>query len=156
MKGEAGDGLQKLLREIVEQAQKLKDKHTEERAAKVNYACVFTQSQKEYDILTNSANKMGKVVKDTPTGPLFNITPLGTVAGKLRLVKIRLPDKTRPERGDADFTVHDYSAFKKACLAKPGFKLILRDTSEMIELIDPEFDVRAYFSNPPLDRQLGL
>lgn len=26
----------------------------------------------------------------------------------------------------------------------------------MIELMDPKFDVRAYFSNPPLDEQLNL
>jgi hypothetical protein len=102
------------------------------------------------------AEKIGKLIKDTPTGPLFNITPLDTKAGKLKLVKIRLPDETRLERGDADFTVRDYSAFKKDCLTKPGFKLISRDSSEMIELMDPNFNVRAYFSNPPLDRQLGL
>lgn len=26
----------------------------------------------------------------------------------------------------------------------------------MIELIDSDFDVRVYFSNPPLDKQLNL
>ena len=153
---DAGAGLLKLLGAVVEQAQKLKDKHTDEVTAKVNYACIFAQNQNEYDTFIRLASRIGKVIQDTPTGPLFIITPLDTKAGKLKLVKIRLPDKTRRERGDADFTVHDYFTFKKCCLAKPGFKLILRDNFEMVELVDPEFDVRAYFSNPPLDKQLDL
>ncbi len=156
MREASDDGLQELLKDIVKQARKLKDKHTEESTARVNYACVFAQNQNEYDAFVSSANRMGNLVKNTPTGPLFNIAPLDTKAGELRLIKIRLPDKTRPERGDADFTVCDYFAFKKTCLAKPGFRLILREDFEMIELMDLNFDVRAYFSNPPLDKQLGL
>jgi hypothetical protein len=156
MRESVNGSLQELLKDIVKQARKLKDKHTEEGTARVNYACVFAQNRKEYDAFVSSADRMGKVVKNTPTGPLFNIAPLDTEAGELRLIKIRLPDKTRPERGDADFTVQDYFTFKKACLAKPGFKLILRESFEMIELMDPDFDVRAYFSNLPLDKQLGL
>jgi len=95
MEERADDGLQELLKDIVEQARQLKDKHTEESTARVNYACVFAQNQKEYDAFVSSANRMGKVVKNTPTGPLFNTTPLDTEAGELRLIKIRSPDETR-------------------------------------------------------------
>ena len=116
MEDDVNDELGRLLRWIVEQAQKLTDKHTREDTARVNYACIFSQNTEEYDMFIRSANKMGKVIRDTPTGPLFNIKPLETKAGKLRLIKIRLPDKTRPERGDADFTVSDYSTFKKSAL----------------------------------------
>ena len=79
-----------------------------------------------------------------------------TVAGLLKLLKIRHPDSTRPERGDADFTVTNFVVFKKKYLSKKEFKLIKRKNFEMIELMDPEFDVRAYFSNPPLDKQLNI
>jgi len=34
-------------------------------------------------------------------------------------------------------------------------EIIEREEMEMIELMDPAFDVRAYFSHPPLDEQLG-
>ncbi len=98
---------------------------------------------------------MGVVVKPTSTGPLFRIKPLKTVSGDLRLLKIRLPDPTRPELGDADFTVRDFSTFKKSHLSRKGFRPIPRDF-EMIELMEPGSDVRTYFSNPPLDEQLGL
>ncbi|NQU78414.1 ATP-binding protein [Candidatus Woesearchaeota archaeon] len=148
--------LKQLVQEIVDQACSLKNKHTSEINAPVNYACVFSQSDKEYQKLLESACNMGELVKETPTGPLFHIEPLDTVSGELLLLKIRLPDKTRPERGDADFTVSNYPEFKRKHLPQDDFKLIQRENFEMIELVDEGFDVRAYFSNPPLDEQLNL
>ncbi|MBI4214841.1 hypothetical protein HY546_02495 [archaeon] len=150
------ENLSRFVQMIVEKASNLKDKHTSEKGARVNYACVFCQSDEQYDDLRSAAKALGDVIKETPTGPLFNIRPLDTVAGKLRLLKIRKPDTTRPELGDADFTVKNYSEFKKSCLPKEGFKLITRKEFEMIELVDSKFDVLAYFSNPPLDKQLGI
>ena len=150
------EDLQKLVQNIVKDAARLKDKHTGETDAPVNYACIFAQSREEFDALLDAAKKLGSVIRETPTGPLFRIEPLETVSGPLQLVKVRKPDETRTERGDADFTVPDYPVFKKEVLKKPGFKLIEREEFEMIELMDVSFDVRAYFSYPPLDLQLGI
>lgn len=148
--------LKRLARKITEDAKKLKDKHTSEKDAPVNYVCIFSHSQEEFEELLVFARKMGRVVRETATGPLFQIVPLETVAGKLQILKIRIPDETRPERGDADFTVADYLQFKQKYLPQPGFKLIERPQMEMMELMDSKFDVRAYFSHPPLDQQLGI
>lgn len=145
-----------LIQEIVKEAISLKDKHTSEKEAKVNYACIFSQSKNQYDSLLLPAQQIGKVVKETPTGLLFLVSPIDTSAGMLRLLKIRKPDQTRPELGDADFTLEDYSEFKKKHLSKKGFKLITREDFEMVELMDAQFNVRAYFSNPPLDKQLKI
>jgi len=149
-------GLKVLVKDIVKQACELKNKHTSEVNALVNYAAIFSQSKEEFEELLILVKKIGKVVKETTTGPLFNIEKLDTVSGKLQLLKIRMPDKTRLEKGDADFTVSDYTSFKESNLSRVGFKLIKRENFEMIELIDPEFEVRVYFSNPPMDKQLGL
>lgn len=148
--------LKTLAQDIVKSASELKDQHTAETNAQVNYACIFAQSQKEFDELVASANQLGQIVHQTPTGPLYQIAPLQTVAGNLKLLKIRLPDETRPELGDADFTVEDYARFKNTYLSEPGFKLIERPQMEMMELMDSMFEVRAYFSHPPLDQQLGI
>lgn len=148
--------LKTLVQDIVFEATKLKNIHTSELEAPVNYACIFSHSSEEYDKMILLAEKMGSVVKETPTGLLFHIQDLDTVSGMLKLLKIRKPDSTRLELGDADFTVSDYNIFKEGSLVKPGFKLIMRDYMEMIELVDGAFNVRAYFSNPPLDVQLGL
>jgi hypothetical protein len=148
--------LRQFVQEIVKKASNLKDKHTSEKNASVNYACIFCQNDEQYDSLAALAQEIGKVIEETPTGPLFHIQPLDTAAGKLQLLKIRKPDATRPELGDADFTVSDYPEFKKKYLSQEGFSLIVRKNFEMIELVDPKFNVRAYFSNPPLDKQLGI
>lgn len=148
--------LKLIVREIVEDAVKLKNEHTGETDAPVNYACIFAQSKGEYEELLQAAQKLGSAIKETPSGPLFQLEPLQTVSGPLQLLKVRAYDESRPERGDADFTVSDYLSFKKNKLGKSGFKIIERKDSEMIELMDPSFDVRVYFSHPPLDQQLGL
>jgi len=144
------------VQEILKKASNLKDKYTSEKKVPVNYACVFCQDEEQYKSLAALAQEIGKVIEETPTGPLFHIQPLNTLAGKLRLLKIRKPDATRPELGDADFTVSDYPEFKKKYLSQRGFKLIVRKNFEMIELVDPKFNVRVYFSNPPLNKQLGI
>ena len=45
-------------------------------------------------------------------------------------------------------TWSNISEFKEKYLSQKEFKLIMRENFEMIELIDPQFDVRVYFSNP--------
>lgn len=146
----------KQAKEIVEQAQRLKDLHTPEKDAPVNYACFFAQSEEEYQDLLEAAKGLGKIGEETKMGPVFVVEPIETSAGKLRVVKIRKPDPTRPERGDADFTVSNYQEFKKEFLGKSGFTLFDKPGKEMIELMDPAFNVRVYFSKDPLDKKLGL
>ncbi len=148
--------LQELVRDIVKQACELKNKYTKQRDIPVHYAAIFSHTQEEYEGLLQAGAQLGMVYKETPTGPLYKIESLDTVAGSLRLLKIRAPDPTRPERGDADFAVKNYPSFKSACESRSGFKLIQRETFEMIELTDPAFDVRVYFSNPPVEEQYGL
>ena len=46
-----------LVKEIVENATKLKDKHTNQKNASVNYACIFSQSKDEYDDFIEVTNK---------------------------------------------------------------------------------------------------
>jgi len=144
------------IKAIVEKATALKNKHIDNKNTPVNYVCIFSQTKEEYDKLIELTRKIGNVIKETPTGLLFHIEPLQTVSGTLKLLKIRIPDPTRPELGDADFTVSNFSEFEKKYLSKNGFKSIQREDFVMIELIDSEFDVRAYFSNPPLDVQLNI
>jgi len=148
--------LKQFVQEIVEKANALKNKHTSEEKAPVNYACIFCQKSEQYDNLVAVTQKIGKVIEETPTGPLFHIQPLDTVAGKLQLLKIRKPDTTRTELGDADFTVTNYPEFKRKYLSQKGFSLIVRKNFEMIELVNPQFNVRTYFSNPPLNIQFGI
>jgi len=147
--------LKDLIRNIVKDATSLKNKHTEYKTVSVNYACIFSQSKKEFEELLKITHKLGKIIQETPTGPLFHINPIETVSGVLKLLKIRMPNPTRIEKGDADFTIPNFSEFEKKYLSKLEFKIINKSNFYMIELVDSEFDVRAYFSNPPLDEQFA-
>ena len=150
------EDLKNLVKEIVAQANSFKNTLVKENVP-VNYACIFSQSEEEFKMLLEATLQLGgKVVIKTQAGPVFQIDPLLTIAGNLQLLKIRKPDPKRPERGDADFTLQNYDQFKKENLSRPDLNLIKRDNFEMIEAISPDYNVLVYFSNPPLDRQLGL
>ena len=110
--------LKKLAQNIVAASKCLSESYTHERNVPVNYVAVFTHSDNEYAELSSCAKEMGNVVQETATGPVFLITPISTVAGTLKILKIRRPDPKRPERGDADFTLSDYSHFKEKYLGQ--------------------------------------
>ncbi len=148
--------LKNLVKDIVAQATVLKDKYTEFKNAPVNYACIFSQSNKEYEELLKVAQKIGKVIKETSTGPLLHIKPLKTVSGFLQLLKIRMYDPNRPERGDADFTISNFAEFEAKYLSRPNFRRMEKPNFYMLELADSNFNVRVYFSNPPLTEQFGI
>ncbi|OHB19829.1 MAG: hypothetical protein A2666_02995 [Parcubacteria group bacterium RIFCSPHIGHO2_01_FULL_47_10b] len=152
----ATTNLTTLIQQIVAEAQRLSIAYTNQQHAPVNYACVFTQSADEYEDMVRIANQLGPVVQETAMGPVFHVVPIVTVAGELRLLKIRRPDPKRPERGYADFTVSDYETFKKTYLGKPGFGIIKRVEMEMIELVDPSYNAVAYYAHPTLATVLGI
>jgi hypothetical protein len=140
----------------VADAASLKDESTDQIDAQVSWCCVFCQSDEEYSRLTIAGEGQGVLAQETHNGPVFVMPPLPTPSGSLRVFKIRQPDPTRPERGDADFASTDYEAFKAGCLGLPGFKLIRKPEFEMIELMAPGRDVRVYFSNPPVEEHSGI
>lgn len=149
--------LLEIINYIVDNTLKLKNKYTDEKSSPIDWVAVFAQNDIEYESFLKKTKSMGKIVESTPTGPIFKLSsPIKTKAGDLFIIKIRKPDKTRLQRGDGDFRLSDYKAFKKRYLADKHFKLIRRKDYEMIELRDPEFDVLVYFSDPPISKVLGL
>ncbi len=149
------EDLKNIVKNIIAQADTLKQQLFSDPAP-VNYACIFCQSDDEYSSFIEMAKQMGKVVQNTKAGPVFQIESLPTVAGVLHLLKIRKPDPTRPERGDADFTLSNYDEFKKEHINQIGFKLIDKGDFEMIEYKSPDSNVLVYFSNPTLAKVLGI
>ena len=150
------EDLKILVKKIVAEANEFKKLVIEEDAP-VNYACIFCHNKKEFMLFSRLVKDMGgKVLIQTLAWPIFQISPLSTVAGDLQILKIRKPDKKRKERWDADFSLNNYELFKKKHIEKPWFKLIKRENFEMIEVIDSRFDVLLYFSHPPLDLQFNL
>lgn len=148
--------LSKIVSYLVDNGVKLIKKHTSETNLPVEFACIFCQNNKEYDELTKTISGLGKTVQDTSTGYTYQLNkPIKTVAGELKLVKIRKPDPVRKERGDTDFNTN-YPEFKEKYQNKTGFEFVKRDNHEMLRLSDPSFDVMVCFSNIPFVKTLNL
>lgn len=145
-----------LTKDIVTQAQELIKNKVGNIDLELSYACVFAQTNSDYEKMEQAAKSIGLKVDATETGNVYEIPRLLTSAGWLHILKIRKPDATRPELGDADFKLKDYARFKKAYSDKPGFKVIDRKEYEMIELMETDAKVRVYFSNPPVKYELKL
>jgi hypothetical protein len=144
-----------IIKYIVNRSAKLKNKFTDESSASVEFACVFCQSEKEYSEFTKEIGKLGKIVEKTPSGFTYLLTnSIETMAGPLKLVKIRKPD-FRKERGDANFNTN-YTKLKEKYSNDPKFELVKYTTFEMLRLSDPGFDVMSCFSNIPKSRNLGI
>lgn len=149
------DDFNKIIQYIIERCADLKNKYVNEDI-KVDYICIFSQSQDEYSKLLKHASSLGEIIDNTNTGPVFKFNSYpSTILGNPKVLKIRIPDKTRPQRGDVDFTTN-YAEFKSKYLDNKRFKLIKREKFEMIELRDEKFDVLVYFSSIPPSKILGI
>lgn len=148
--------LDKIIEHIVKNCLKLREKYVSEEMD-IDYICIFSQGESEYKELLNSAKSIGTIVDETKTGPVFKFNnPLKTIAGVPKLLKIRIPDPTRLQRGDVDFN-SNYEQFKNKYFDNRRFKLVKSwDGHEMIELRDDNFDVLVYFSMIPLSQSLGV
>jgi len=151
------ENLTDLIKNIVSEAIKLKDKYTDEKRSPVNYVAVFSHSKKEYKNFSATAETLSKAVQKTSTGTIYILRkPVETNAGKLQIVKVRKPDTSRPEMGDADFTVN-YDAFKKKYAKKKGFQVVVSSLGvEMIELSEKCASIRCYFSQTPVIEKIGV
>ena len=148
--------LESIVQSIVLECNRLRKAHDAEEKSVAGYVAIFSQSEKEFKELLKVTKTLGRIIEETPPGPVFLIQPMETASGKLRILKIRKPDAAKPQRGDTDYSLQDYPSFKQKHLKRSGFRLIQREKFEMIELMDNRFNAIAYFSNPPVEKQLGL
>lgn len=148
--------LQKTVDYIVSETIKLKNKYIDQTGAPIDWVAIFSQNGQEYESFLKEIKKTGKIIKDTPTGLIFKLdSPIKTNAGDVFIIKVRKHDKTRPQRGDADFRIDKYKEFKEKYLPNKHFSLIIRKDYQMVELKDLDFDVLVYFSDPPISKVLG-
>src|SRR3989344_5305789 len=118
---------------------------------KIDFVDIFPKYPEERNILLTSIRKIGKQIFEKDTGEVFQLNKnIKTEFGGEDIIKIRIYDKNKLQRGAPDFLVKDYSNFKKRHLKKKGFSLIERATYEMIELNIPGSDVLIYFPNRPI------
>lgn len=145
-----------LIHYIVKRCVDLKNKYVADKTLVADYICVFSHNKQECEEFIHHASFLGKIAEETKTGPIFKFyTPPKTLAGNPKVLKIRMPDDTRKEKGDVDF-ITDYTKFKSTYLDNKRFTLIKRERFEMIELKDSKYDVLVYFSSIPPSKLLEI
>lgn len=104
----------------------------------LDYVAIFAKDQAEFDEMLHCAESLGTEVDlaSAKTGKTFKLSEPKTIDDRiLKVLKIRRPDQTRPQRGAPDFVVNDYQKFKDQYLSSSGnFTLMVRKDYEMIEL----------------------
>lgn len=141
---------------IVNVGNRLKNNYTKEEKAVLDSCYIFAQTKEEYDELEEYTKEVGRLLSATPTGNIYQIPPIETECGILRILKIRIPDDKATEMGCADFALEDYDKFKEEYITRKNFTLIQRVGYEMIELIDKAYNARVYFPNPPQEKKFQL
>jgi len=151
--------LEKIINHIVNQGLQAISENTDEKDLLIDYIGIFSKDDNEFIDLDRLVSTLGKPGDKTATqsGSTYLLDePLNTPAGPLKVLKVRKPDPTRPQRGAPDFQVKDYPTFKEKYFSKGqnhNFSLMVRKEYEMLEL--KGVDVLVYFPSKSFDeRQL--
>lgn len=129
--------------------------NTGENALPIDYIGIFAKDDAEFKEMENILKSLGtpgdKTATSTGLTCLLN-RPMQTPAGSLKVLKIRKPDVTRPQRGAPDFKVSNYELFKEKYLPSgSNFSLMIRKDFEMLELKGN--DVLVYFPSQSFDER---
>jgi hypothetical protein len=152
------EGIEQIVDYLVRHALEALDRRAEHFGAELDYVAIFSKDDQEFDELVLCVEKLGTEVdyQMRKTGVTFHLAqPIMTEFGDLKLLKIRKPDPTRPQRGAPDFVIQNYDEFKQKYLYTSGnFTLMFHTHTEMIEL--KGVDVLVYLKSRSLVGELGL
>ena len=150
--------LEEIVNYVVNQGIQAIRANTDEIALPLDYMGIFTKNYAEFTEIDSLLKTLGTPGDKTATstGATYLLSePIKTPAGPLKVLKVRNPDPTRPQRGAPDFRVDDYAAFKDKYLSRGNdFSLIVRPEYEMMEL--KGIDVLAYFPSRSFDERQGI
>lgn len=134
---------------IIEEAYEMVVKNVEVKdlTGRINYASIYAASSEEFTLLSDELEANGEVSDVQPTGNYFLLKePFQTRFGEITVCRVRKPDAEHRERGYVDFEAILYKNFITKYLGRQYFSLIENVHGiEIIELRDPEYNVRAYF-----------
>lgn len=137
--------LEKLLKEIIQNVNKLKTLVYPEFQLKIGYLTIFSHSKEQYESLCNLLKKIGSESKTNNGNRYDLVKPLNISETTVRSIRIRRPDIHRFELGccDLEYDENDYLKIRNLALEK-GLDIILRKDYEMIELSTFDLPVYAY------------
>lgn len=117
------------------------------RRMRMDVITVFSATEEEHDLVRDYLLRIGEKSK-LSHGSTTYVTPKNTkeVNGyRIKILGVRAPDITRTERGYVDFPVGNYSEINQELGSNPFVHEIVSGRGrKMLEIVHPEFDVRAY------------
>ncbi len=118
----------------------------------VSAVTIFSHFSSEFSALAPVLGSLGTPDGEN-NGPWVKLyKPIAVGANSLTRLRIRKPDPYRSQVGCNDFNVPSYQAFRNAYLSRcsGNMRLIERESYEMVEVFNPEFDVLAYVVSHPI------
>jgi len=112
----------------------------------VSSLTIFAHYPEEYEKLCKILAEPGKIVGEN-NGPRFLLQhPIKARDTFITHIRVRKPDPYRMQVGCSDFDVEEYQDFKQQYLSQHpnNLRCIERPDYEMIEFLNPDFDVLAY------------
>lgn len=107
----------------------------------IDTIAIFAHSDEEYEFIKNLLSRKGPVSPYSHGTTLYIEASANVSDQNIKLLGVRQPDSSRPERGYADFPVADPDRFK----SRPFIKEIVSGRGEpLLELHHPDFEVRGY------------
>lgn len=140
--------LQNIFADIAHDSHKMVSEYVDrsDLTGRFNYVSVFAKTMEEYETYSREIAANGEIFDKQLSGNYIKLNqPLVTPIGKIDICRIRVHDSEHLERGYLDFEVANYQDFKKKYLQKQYFQLLSLPHVELVELLVPGFDVRAYF-----------
>jgi len=146
-----------IVNEILAQSFPIVNKVISEKLISGDFVNIFPKTVEERKLLIRDISKLGKIISKLDNGDIYLLNkPIPTQFGDYSLIKVRIFDPTRTERGAPDFKVEKYDSFKKKYSGKEGFTLLDKGNFEVIELKVSGANVRIYFPSETLSESLSL
>jgi len=132
---------------IVTQAIKMVNKNVDENdlGQGVDYVAIYTKTADEFDKINKILSKNGTISIESPLVNYYKLFTPFSVSGKnITLCGVASPNAAIDKLGYADFEPKNYYDFKKKYLSKKYFTSVIHNGEEMLEICDPDFDVKVY------------
>ena len=114
----------------------------------LDFMDIFPKSQIERTEIEIELRQKAKCIEKEEKGEYYLLnTPINTILGVLRVVKLRIFDNKKNKRGTMDFKSSYYEQIKKIVRGKKDVYIISKSKDELIEI--PIGDNFIYFSNSP-------
>lgn len=110
----------------------------------VTYLKVFAHYPEEYNYLYDYLSKLGEPASFNSDKNFYVHSHQEINNNHIKFFGVRIVDPYRMQVGCGDYEVDDFTAYREKHLGKSPFIRDVKDSTEMLEIWHPDFDVLGY------------